>query len=58
MTREEVKKYLTENSPSFQNALKNNIPFAEHLIDSELEYYNSEYGKKHKYPEIPIEEVD
>ena len=58
MTREELKKYMTENNPSFERALKDNIPFAEHYLESEWKYLNSEYGKNHKYPEIPIEEVD
>jgi hypothetical protein len=58
MTREEVKEDLTKNSPLFQKALKGNVLFSEHMIDSEFEYLNSEYGKKHKYPEIPISEVD
>ena len=58
MTKEEVKEYLTINSPSFQRALIDNIPFAEHCVESEWKYQNSEYGKNHKYAEIPIEEVD
>jgi len=49
---------MTENSPSFERALKDNIPFAEYCLESEWKYLNSEYGKNHKYPEIPIEEVD
>jgi hypothetical protein len=58
MTKEEVKEYLTINSPSFQKALIDNIPSIEPRVESEWKYLNSEYGKNHRYAEIPIEEVD
>jgi hypothetical protein len=58
MTREEVKKHLIENMSIFDRILENNPPAAEHIIDWEWKYQNSEYGKNHKYAEIPIEEVD
>ena len=58
MTREEVKKHMIENMSIFEQILKKNPYAAECMVDSEWKYQNSEYGKNHKYAEIPIEEVD
>jgi hypothetical protein len=62
MTKEEAKQYLIENSTIVKRAIESSDPnrkaFVEHAIQWEMDYQNSEYGKNHKYPEIPIDEVD
>lgn len=59
MTKEEVIEFLKENSSSFKSAF--NDPkrkgYVDFRVENEMKYLNSEYGKKHLYPEIPIDEV-
>ena len=58
MTKEEVKENLIKNMSLFEHILKTNPAAAEGIVNSEWKYLNSDYGKKHKFAEIPIEEVD
>jgi hypothetical protein len=60
MTKEEVIEYLKDTNASFRRALNDpsRQKFIDGIIASEMKYLNSDYGKKHLYPEIPIDEVD